>query len=51
MPELAQRFGFDLANALACDLELLADLFERMVAGGLALHRVQSLKAVRDRTG
>jgi glutamine synthetase len=23
----------------------------RMVAGGLALHRVQSLKAVRDRTG
>jgi hypothetical protein len=23
----------------------------RMVAGGLARHRVQSLKAVRDRTG
>ena len=29
MAQLAQRLGFDLANALAGDLELLADFFER----------------------
>ena len=27
--ELAQRLGFDLADALTRDVELLADLFER----------------------
>src|ERR1700733_11129732 len=32
MPELAKRLRFDLANALARHLEVLADLFERMVA-------------------
>ena len=30
--ELAERLGFDLADALAGDVELLADLFERMFA-------------------
>ena len=30
--ELAQSLGFDLANAFASDVELLADLFERMLA-------------------
>src|SRR5918999_3588696 len=29
--ELAQRLGFDLANALARHRELLADLFQRVV--------------------
>src|SRR4051794_12193259 len=29
--ELAQRLGFDLADALACHVELLADLFQRVV--------------------
>src|SRR4029453_1650719 len=29
--QLAQRLGFDLADALARDVEVLADLFERMV--------------------
>src|SRR5690606_5808513 len=29
--ELAQGFGLDLADALAGDVELLADLFQRMV--------------------
>jgi hypothetical protein len=28
MPELAERFGLDLTDALARDLEVLADLFE-----------------------
>jgi hypothetical protein len=32
---------------VAPDLAFIA----RMVAGGLVLHRVQSIKAVRDRTG
>ncbi len=30
--QLAQGLGFDLANAFARDVELLADLFERMFA-------------------
>ena len=30
MAELAQRLGFDLADALARHIEFLADLFERM---------------------
>ena len=33
MPQLAQRLGFDLADTFACDVVLLADLFERMVGG------------------
>src|SRR5262249_53934661 len=32
MAELAERFCLDLADALARDLEVLADLFERVVA-------------------
>src|SRR4249920_3493141 len=32
MPQLAQRLRLDLADALARDLEVLADLFERVVA-------------------
>jgi len=32
---LAQRLGFDLADALAGDVELLADLFQRLVRGRL----------------
>src|ERR1700686_693013 len=32
MPELAQRFGFNLTDALAGDGEALADLFERVLA-------------------
>src|SRR5690349_3702920 len=32
MAELAQRFGLDLPDALARDVELLAHLFERAVA-------------------
>src|SRR5690348_6941925 len=31
MPQLAQGLGFDLADALAGDVELLADLFQRVV--------------------
>src|SRR5690606_34947360 len=31
MPQLAQRLRLDLADALARDVELLADLFERVV--------------------
>src|SRR3546814_15942098 len=31
MAQLAQRLGLDLANALAGDVELLADFFERVV--------------------
>src|SRR5688500_19340229 len=31
MPELAQRLGLDLADALARDVELLADFLERVV--------------------
>ena len=31
-PQLPQRFGFDLPDALARDVEFLADLFERMLA-------------------
>src|SRR5262249_14058438 len=31
MLELAQRFGFDLANTLAGDAELLAHLFQRVI--------------------
>src|SRR5499433_532962 len=31
MPELAQRLGLDLADALARDRELVADLFQRVV--------------------
>src|SRR5438445_11378047 len=31
MLELAQRLGFDLADALAGDAELLPDLFERVI--------------------
>src|ERR1017187_3533960 len=30
--KLAKRFGFDLANSFARDVELLADLFERVLA-------------------
>ena len=30
--QLPQCFGFDLTDAFACDVELLADLFERMFA-------------------
>jgi hypothetical protein len=30
--QLAQGFGFDLANALASDREGLADFFERVLA-------------------
>ena len=33
MAELAQRLGFDLADALARHIEFLADLFERMRFG------------------
>ena len=32
MAQFAQRFGFDLADALASDREMLADLFERVLA-------------------
>src|SRR5437660_12144751 len=32
MPELAQRLGLDLADALAGDGEVLADLLERVLA-------------------
>src|SRR5665213_4330174 len=31
-PELPKRFGFDLPNAFACDVELLTDLFKRVLA-------------------
>src|SRR5882724_6953289 len=31
-PQLPQRFRFDLADPLPRDVELLADLFERMLA-------------------
>ncbi len=31
-PQLPQRLGFDLADAFAGDVELLADLFERVLA-------------------
>ena len=31
MLQFAKRFGFDLADALAGDTELLADFFERVV--------------------
>src|SRR5665213_1448474 len=31
-PELPKRFGFDLPDAFACYVELLADLFERVLA-------------------
>ena len=31
MAQLAQRLGFDLADTFARDVELLADLFERVV--------------------
>ena len=33
--QLAQRLGFDLADALARDGELLADFFERVLASVL----------------
>src|ERR1700730_11550428 len=32
MPELSQRLGFNLSDALAGDAEALADLFERVLA-------------------
>jgi hypothetical protein len=32
VPQLAQRFGFDLADALARDGKVLANLFERVLA-------------------
>src|SRR5580693_7057296 len=35
MAQLAQRLGFDLANALPRHREVLADLFERMLAAVL----------------
>jgi len=31
-PQLAQRFGFNLANPLTRDVELLSDLFQRVLA-------------------
>ena len=31
MTQLAQCLGFNLANPFACDVELLADFFERVV--------------------
>ncbi len=31
VPELSERLGFDLADAFACHVELLADLLERVV--------------------
>src|SRR3984957_10127031 len=30
-PELPQRFGFNLPDSLPCDVEFLADLFQRML--------------------
>ena len=35
MAQFAERLGFDLTNALACDREVLADLFERVFAAVL----------------
>ena len=35
MLQLADRLGFDLANALARDVELFADFFERVVGAHL----------------
>ena len=32
MPQLAQRLGFNLPDALSCDREYLADFLERMLA-------------------
>src|SRR2546421_11459833 len=32
MAQIAQRFGIDLKNALASDMELLADFFQRAAA-------------------
>src|SRR5689334_5429243 len=32
VPQLAERFGFDLTDALACDGEALADFLERVFA-------------------
>ena len=35
MTQFAKSLGFDLADALACDGEVLADFFERMFASVL----------------
>src|SRR3954454_531046 len=31
-PKLAKRLGLDLPDSLPCDIELLSDLFQRMLA-------------------
>ena len=51
MLELAQRLGFDLADALAGDRELLADLFERVVGvhADAEAHAQHALLARRQR--
>jgi hypothetical protein len=33
-PQLPQGFGFDLANPLARDVELLANFCERLISAG-----------------
>jgi hypothetical protein len=35
MPQFSQRFGLDLADALARDVEVGADLFEGMITAVL----------------
>jgi hypothetical protein len=47
MPQLAQRLGFDLAYALARDVELLADFLERVVGDISMPKRMRSTFASR----
>ncbi len=56
MAQFAQRFGFDLADALAGDGEVLAHFFERVLAAilqakphfdDLFFARAESLQALR----
>src|SRR6266571_2015452 len=51
MLQLAQRLGLDLADALARDRELLADLFQRMVGvhADAEAHAQDTLLARRER--
>src|SRR5499427_691501 len=52
MAQLAQRLGLDLADALARDVELLADLFQRVVGVHVdAEAHAQNLRFARREAG